>query len=655
MPTTDPGMDPELLACVDVTRRLGADPSLVLHGGGNSSVKTTTLDITGRSIETLWIKGSGADMASIDVGGFTPLRLERLRELLSLDRLDDETMMRELAAARLDPGAPAASVETLLHAVLPARQILHSHADAIVTLTNLAEPGRLVDELYGDEVLAIPYVMPGFQLGRLVADRWRALDPGHAARLTALVLLNHGLVTFGETADQAYERHLALVERATRWLDEHAPRPDGAAPDELPGVGPVVLADLRRRLSSVAGRPLIVRRHTDPATRRFVARPDLATITAHGPLTPDHVIRTKRRPLVGTDVEAFAAAYTAEFEAQRARVDRDVTMLDPAPRVILDPRLGALCAGATARDADIAEDIWQHTMPVIERAEDHLGGYRSLPADDLFDVEYWTLEQAKLRSDRPAPPLRGLVALVTGAASGIGRATAAALLDQGAAVIGVDLADGVVDAFAGPAWVGCVVDVRDPAAQRAALARGVEAFGGVDIVVVAAGVFGATRPIADLAAEDWRAMFAVNVDAVADLFGIVHPILAVSPVGGRVVVVASKNVHAPGPGAAAYSASKAALTQLARVAALEWAADGIRVNQVHPDAVFDTGLWSDELIRERAGRYGLSVEAYKRRNLLGREITAAAVARGIVALCGDDFAMTTGAQVSIDGGNERTL
>jgi NAD(P)-dependent dehydrogenase (short-subunit alcohol dehydrogenase family) len=292
--------------------------------------------------------------------------------------------------------------------------------------------------------------------------------------------------------------------------------------------------------------------------------------------------------------------------------------------------------------------VYHHTIPVLEAAEDELGGYVALPPERLFEIEYWELEQAKLRTSSAQPPLTGMVAFVTGAASGIGRACANALAAAGAAVASVDL---------DPSETGLsvVADVTDAEAVGRALRATVEAYGGVDVAVLAAGVFGGSDAVADLEAKGWRETMDVNVDAYARLLRELHPLLARSPVGGRVVVIGSKNVAAPGRGAVAYSASKAALTQLARVAALEWAQDRIRVNVVHPDAVFDTALWTPELLAERAARAGVDVETYKRRNLLGLEITSADVARAVVALCDDTFRATTGAQIPIDGGNERVI
>lgn len=637
--------------CVYGSRLLGSDPYLVLHGGGNTSVKAPFEDITGRTIDALYVKGSGWDLGAIEAPGFTPLPLDRLHDLLALERLSDPDMMRELSAARLDPAAPQPSVETLLHAFLPYRAVQHSHADAIVTLTNLADGEARVREVFGQRVGLVPYVMPGFDLARAIVAIWREQ---YQAGMEGLVLLNHGLFTFGSTTKAAYTRHIRLITVAERWLEAHA-RHSEPDPDTLPPACSLELAGLRLRISEAAGKPMIMARHTDRTTTRFVRRADLDSLASRGPLTPDHVIRTKRLPMVGTDVDAYVDAYRRYFEENRHRGRTELTMLDPAPRVVLDPGLGLLTIGESAKASRIAADIYHHTMPVLERAEDHVGGYVALGSGDLFEVEYWDLEQAKLRRAGEPPRFAGMVALVTGAASGIGAACAAELLSGGCAVAGFDLDPGVGGRFTGPAWFGIQVDVTDREAQRLALDRTVERFGGVDIVVAAAGVFGQPAPLSDLGASRWRSVQAVNTDAVANLLASVHPLLARAPVGGRVVVIGSKNVPAPGHGAAAYSASKAAVTQLARVAALEWAADGIRVNVVHPDGVFDTGLWSDELIARRAAAYGLTPEEYRTRNLLATEVTSKQVAGVVTELCSATFAATTGAQIPVDGGNERVV
>ena len=644
-----PPSDP-LAECVYGSRLIGSDPNMVLHGGGNSSVKAPFHDITGAEVETLWVKGSGWDMASIEEGGFAPLPLRRLRQLLELRSLSDSDMMRELSAARLDPGAPQPSVETLLHALIPYPAVLHSHADAIVTLTNLADGKQLVREVLGEDVMIVPYVMPGFDLARKVRKMW----PAAGERSSGMVLMNHGLFTYAPTTRDACGRHLELVGKASRWLDTSAPY-RSAEGGPLERVDPLELARLRTAISRTAGRPMIAVRHTSAEARRFVSRPDLVSLANRGPLTPDHIIRTKRVPMVGRDVVAYAEDYRSYFRRNLHRARGETVMLDPAPRVVLDPELGMLTVGATAAAAAVASDIYHHTIPTLIRSEDHLGGYQALPEGDLFEVEYWELEQAKLKRQGSSPELTGMAALVTGAASGIGRACAEELMNRGAAVTGLDLSPSVVETFNSPAWLGVECDVTDPGAQAATVHRSVERFGGVDIVVICAGTFGGTGPIAELDRSAWRKTMDVNVDAAADLLSTVHPFLRISPAGGRVVVVATRNVPAPGPGAAAYSSSKAALTQLARVAALEWASDGIRVNVVNPDAVFDTGIWTEDLIAERAAQYNMVVESYKRRNLLEVEITSRHVATVVAEMVGERFSVTTGAQIPIDGGNERVI
>jgi NAD(P)-dependent dehydrogenase (short-subunit alcohol dehydrogenase family) len=401
---------------------------------------------------------------------------------------------------------------------------------------------------------------------------------------------------------------------------------------------------------------MLLQRHDDALAAAFARRPDVAGLSQQGPATPDHVIRTKRIPLLGRDLAAYARAYQEYFErGAAAHPDGSgLRMLDPAPRVILDERLGLCTAGRRAADAIAAARIYHHTIEVILRAA-ALERWQALPAADIFAVEYWDLEQAKLRRAGPLPEFAGEVALVTGAASGIGRACAQALAAGGAAVCGVDINPAVETVLPGPGYLGCAADLRRPDQAEAAIDRAVHRFGGIDMLILCAGIFPSSTRIETLADADWTAAFSVNTDAALTLLRLAHPYLALAPRGGRVVVIGSKNVPAPGPGAAAYSASKAALTQLARVAALEWGRDHIRVNILHPDAVFDTGLWTDEVIAARAAAYGLSPAQYRRRNVLGAEVTSSDVAGLAAALCGPLFAKVTGAQLPVDGGHERVI
>lgn len=647
-PGAEAGFADDLDARVYSSRLLGSDPSLVLHGGGNTSVKVDAVTVTGRPERRLLVKGSGWDLGSIERAGFAPLRLAPLVELAGLDALDDLTMARELASYRVDPEAPAPSVESILHALLPYRFVDHTHADAVVTLTDTVHGEVLVREVLGDDVLVLPYVMPGFDLARQVAAAIPLLTP----ETRGIVLMNHGAFTFGDTARESYERMIDLVARAEEAIAARVTRGEPAG--EATPFDRVAVARVRAEIAAVAGFPVLVRVDRSPAALAFARDPRVEQLSQVGTATPDHVLFTKPTPMLGRDVAAYADRYRAYFDANLPRARVPVTMLDPAPRVVLDPELGLLGAGRTPALSRAATEIYRHTIDVIRDA-DALGGYRSATTEELFDLEYWDLEQAKLRRSGPPREQVGRVVLITGAAGGIGRACAARFLAEGAAVVGLDLDPAVADRFDGAAWLGLACDVTDADQVAAALDRAVEQFGGIDVVVLNAGIFPAARPLAELPAAEWRRVLDVNLDASVDLLRETHPLLALSPGGGQVLVIGSKNVAAPGPGAAAYSASKAALTQVARVLALEWAPDGIRVNVVHPDAVFDTGIWTPELLAERAERYGMTVEQYKRRNLLGAEITSDDVARLCVTMAGAAFAKTTGAQVPIDGGNDRVI
>ena len=329
-------------------------------------------------------------------------------------------------------------------------------------------------------------------------------------------------------------------------------------------------------------------------------------------------------------------------------------MLDAAPRMALDPALGFAAAGRTAKDTAIVEELYEHTIDVILRAE-ALGGWRALDQRHTFDIEYWDLEQAKLRKAGSPPLFTGEIVLVTGAASGIGKACVESFLKRGAAVVGLDRNPAITTLWKRVDVLGITCDLTDAKAIDTALDAAVRRFGGVDMLVLNAGIFPSSQAIQDIAAESWRSAMSVNVEANLLVMQACHPLLKLAPRGGRIVVIGSKNVPAPGPGAAAYSASKAALNQLARVAALEWAKDGIRINSLHPNQVFDTGLWTEEVLASRAKAYNLTVEQYKKNNLLRTEVSSKDVAELAAELCGPLFAKTTAAQVPVDGGNERVV
>jgi rhamnose utilization protein RhaD (predicted bifunctional aldolase and dehydrogenase)/NAD(P)-dependent dehydrogenase (short-subunit alcohol dehydrogenase family) len=648
----------ELALRVYTSQLLGRDPSLVLHGGGNTSVKLREVDVVGEAADVLYVKGSGWDLATIREPGFAPVRMNHLLKLATLESLSDPQMVSELATHVMRAGAPAPSVEAILHAILPYPYVDHTHADALLAVTNTADGAQRIRDIYGDEVVLIPYVMPGFDLARLCAREF----PRQAhARTLGVVLLNHGIFSFGSTARESYERMIALVGRAEAYLEGKGawgvPAAQSAvavAPTATTSVSRVDIAQLRRKISDCAGVPMILATYDDAKFLAFAQRGDIAQISQQGPATPDHVLRTKRVPMLGRDVAAYAGAYRDYFARNAARARQPKVMLDPAPRVVLDAAFGLGCTGRSAKDSGIVRDIYEHTIDVILAAT-ALGGYRALPEQDIFDVEYWDLEQAKLKKSGVPPAFAGEVALVTGAASGIGKACVDSLLQRGAAVIALDSNPDIVSRFARPEVLGLHCDVTAPERICRALDQGVRSFGGLDLLVLNAGVFPGSTPVAALADEEWRRVMQVNLDANLSLLRETHALLKLALRGGRVVIIGSKNVPAPGPGAAAYSASKAALTQLARVVALEWGADGIRVNTLHPNAVFDTGLWSDEVLAARARHYGLSVADYKVNNVLKVEVFSRDVAELAAEMCGSLFDKTTGAQVPVDGGNDRVI
>jgi len=640
----------DLAERVYTSRLLGANPDLVLHGGGNTSVKGIWRDIFGDEIETLYVKGSGSDLATIAQKDFVAVRMEAMLKLAKLDKLSDLDMARELKLASLDPNSPAPSVEAILHALIPHRFVDHTHADAIIALTNTANGEARIREVYGDEVIVLPYVMPGFDLAKLCAEVYTKQA---TSRTIGMVLMNHGIFSFGETAKQSYDRMIELVGRADIYLEKHAALPPMT--ENKTHADWMELAALRKKVSDAAGFPMLLRSCISGTAMAIARHPKSASITQRGPATPDHVIRTKRLPMFGRDVAAYTQAYKQYFEKNSKQAKQPLTMLDPAPRVIVDSEFGLVTAGRSARDTRIIEEIYSHTEEIILRGE-ALGGYQALGEAELFSMEYWDLEQAKLKKAGVPKAYAGEVAMVTGAASGIGKACVQSFLDRGAAVVAVDINPAVESMFCKrDDCFGITADLTSLHDILRVIEWTLRRYGGLDMLVLNAGIFPGGKKIEAISDEEWRKVMSVNLDSNIAIMREAHPLLKAAPRYGRVVVNGSKNVPAPGPGAVAYSAAKAALTQAARVAALEWGGDKIRVNVVHPNAVFDTAIWTPEVLEQRAKHYGMSIADYKRNNVLHEEVTSRDVAELIAEMCGVLFAKTTGAQIPIDGGNERVI
>jgi rhamnose utilization protein RhaD (predicted bifunctional aldolase and dehydrogenase)/NAD(P)-dependent dehydrogenase (short-subunit alcohol dehydrogenase family) len=653
--TPDGRVNEALALRVYTSRLIGREPSLVLHGGGNTSVKTTLRDDLGDEVEVLCVKGSGWDLGDIEPAGFPAVRLEPLHRLRRLESLSDEAMVNAARTRMLDASAPNPSVEVLLHAFLPHRFIDHSHADAILALVDQSDAEAIAREVFGERLAVVPYIMPGFALAKLAAEVYEA-NP----RCEGLLLLQHGLFTFGDTARESYERHVAAVRAAEGFIEARRARVSVAGPVRRADVRWADLAPIVRGRLGDGERRWVLHRRTSSAIRTFVDHPALGDRVGRGPATPDHVIRTKRLPLVvdidasGGDLEAYVRALMDDYRAEyRTYVRRQIeakgverTPLDPDPRVLLVPGLGIVTAGKDAKSARVAADIYEHTVGIIEDAE-IVGRYQALPEGDIFDMEYWSLEQAKLGKAKAAPLERHIV-YVTGAASGIGAATVRAFTAAGAQVFAVDCDAEPLAALAEAC--GCphaVVDVTDRESVEASIAEVVATFGGLDGVVSNAG----TAPQAamhDCPPEVLQGSLDVNLLAHQWVAAAATRVMRVQGMGGFVLFNASKAAFNPGEGFGPYAVAKAGLVALMKQFALENGRHGIRVNAINADRI-RSGLLSTQDIESRAQARGLSADAYFRSNLLQQEVTADDVASAFVALA--LARSTTGTVLTVDGGN----
>jgi rhamnose utilization protein RhaD (predicted bifunctional aldolase and dehydrogenase)/NAD(P)-dependent dehydrogenase (short-subunit alcohol dehydrogenase family) len=635
---------------VYTSRLLGQEPGLVLHGGGNTSVKTEVTNVWGEKEEILFIKGSGCDLKSIQANDFSPVRLKVLQRMVGLDQLSDREMARLQRSALTDFSAPNPSLEAILHAIIPFKFVDHSHSNEVVTITNNERGEALIRDIYKDRVLAVSYVKAGFKLAKAVYKIIRKID---WEKIDGLILMNHGVFTFSDDARTSYEQMIHIASLAQDYLRKH-----GASimvQKTEPKEDLLTLSQIRHQVSLVRGAPMVAKLDQSPEARGFVNLSNVDSIATRGPITADHIIRTKAIPVIlrnniKNEIDRFVSAYKKYFNTY---TDGQLTMLDPAPRWAVWPPYGTIAFGTNLKEVEIVSDIIQHTICAIQHGE-AIGGWKPLSEKHIFEMEYWELQQAKLKKDRRSLELQGKIALVTGAASGIGYACAEALHEKGAAIIGLDLDPECALMFNQQDAMGVTCNVTDEKYVRQTVDMTVRQFGGLDILVSNAGIFTANQKIEDMDEAAWRQSMEINLSSHQQLLKICIPYLkrGIEP---AIVFIASKNVPAPGPGAAAYSVAKAGMTQLARIAAMELGADGVRVNVVHPDAVYDTALWTPEVLKSRARHYGLTVEEYKTKNILRTEVTSKDVAALVCAMIGPAFAKTTGAQIPIDGGNERVI
>ncbi len=660
------GVSRDLALRVYTSRLLGGEPKLVLHGGGNTSVKTVVEDLCGEAVEVLCVKGSGWDLASIAPEGLPALRLAPLKRLRQRAQLRDEEMVRIQRANLLDPAAPSPSVETLLHAFLPHKYVDHTHASAVLSLADQRDGAERCGDLYGGRLGIVPYVMPGFLLAKKAAEIFEA-DP----EVEGLVLLKHGLFTFGEEARESYERTIDAVALAAEAVarGRRAVFFPAALPAEIAeadAVAPILrgacaIADPRKE---GAWKRFVVEFRGDPEMLAYVGGMELQRYGRAGVATPDHTLRTKNYPLIlpppeGGRLAGFketvreaVARYAADYRAYFARHNEKEPVskreLDPMPRVILVPGLGLFGLGRSKKDAVIAADLAEATAGVVRGAE-AIGRYEPVGEAELFAIEYWSLEQAKLK-EAAEKPLQGEIAVVTGGAGTIGFATAQALKAAGAEVALFDRDRGAVDEAAkrlGGFSLGIACDVTNAAEVASAFSRVARHFGGMDILVSNAGAAFSGR-IGEVAESTLRASFEVNFFAQQRVAQNAVRLMLAQGTGGALLFNVSKQALNPGLDFGPYGTAKAAALALMRQYALEYGRDGIRANAVNADRI-KSGLLTPEMIAARAQARGVSESDYMRGNLLGREVTAEDVAEAI--LYAALSLKTTAGLATVDGGN----
>ena len=653
---------------------LGSDRALANQGGGNTSAKGTVVDHAGRETRVLWVKGSGTDLATITASGFAALRLDEIIPLRAREAMDDAEMVDYLLRCALEPSQPRPSIETLLHAFVPAAHVDHTHPDAVIALTSAPDGRRLAEEAFGDEAVWLDYQRPGFDMSRRIAE---LLEANPAAR--AVLLEKHGLVAWGSSGDESYRRTIEFVTRAAQAIEQAAGPGFGLGGPRVAVLGEVdAAALLQSSLPALRGALLdgadgvVLEVDRSPEAVAFASAARTPEVSQVGAPCPDHLINTKHKPLVveldgdlsaafRDGVAAYADWYRGYYERNLTDESRPFPIDPPGPRVVLVPGIGIVTSGADAGRARTARDLY-HRAIAVQDAADALGGFRSLSESEAFAIEYWPLERYKLAQAPPRGELGGRIAVVTGGASGIGRATARLLAARGAHVVVADLnvegaqavAEELVAEHGLRRALAVEVDVTDESAVQDLVRQSVLAYGGLDVLVASAGL-ATSAPVTETTVEEWELNFAVLARGYFLAAREAFRVLVEQGAGGSVVFVGSKNALVAGANASAYSAAKAAALHLGRCLAEEGGPHGIRVNTVNPDAVIaGSAIWSSDWKAERASTYGIDAEElpgfYRGRTRLGVNVYPEDVAEAIAFFAGPRSAKSTGNVVNVDGG-----
>jgi len=667
---------PDLDGLVYRSNLLGRDRGVVNIYGGNTSAKVWRADHLGREVEVLAVKASGSDVATITERGFALLRMDEIRPLFSREAMTDEDMVAYLERTVFEPGRPRQSIETLLHAFVPAPHVDHTHPDAIISLACTPDAEQTARAVFGERMAFVTYIRPGFTLSKWIGQK--VIDN---PAIDCVVMGKHGLVTWGPDSRTTYDRSIAIIQEAESFLSERArgkrvfgalivtPLSEDRRRQVLADVLPVIRGAVSKRRSTI----LAV--DDSDAVLDYVGSERTAEVCQLGAACPDHLVHVKRQPLFvnwnpSSDIDGLKTAlrdgiadyesrYEAYFETNREPGDE---LRDAAPRVILIPGVGMVNTGRDAINADVSRQLYHRAISVIGGSE-AVGGFVSLSPKEAYDIEYWPLELYKLKLAPPDRDFAGRIALITGAASGIGRAAAYRIAQDGGHIVVVDInADGgeAVTAdlnrrYGAGRAVFAHCDVTHEAEVQSALQTAVLKYGGLDILVNNAGIAGGA-PITETTTADFDRQMNILVKGYFLFAREAFRIMQAQGTGGSMVFVGSKNSVAAGKGAAAYSAAKAAELHMARCLAEEGGEFGIRVNTVLPDAVIrGSSIWDAAGWKEaRAAQYGIGVEDlnefYRKRNTLKAEILPEDLAEAIAFLAGPRASKTTGGMISVDGG-----